>query len=62
MAIHISITTDSKSEAKGAFQLVNFLNQLDVGGEVHGIWADKEPMTITIDWSGRVDTIKDHVE
>tara|TARA_B100000949_G_C14245123_1_gene435426 strand:+ start:38 stop:226 length:189 start_codon:yes stop_codon:yes gene_type:complete len=62
MAIRIDIKTDNKSEAKGAFQLVSFLNQLDVGGEVHGIWADKEPMSITIDWSGRVETIKDHVE
>ena len=62
MAIRIDIKTDSKDEAKGAFQLVGFLNQLDVGGEVHGIWADKKPMSITIDWSGRVETIKDHVE
>ena len=63
MAIHIDITTDSKSEAKGAFQLVSFLNQLDITGKGDGIvWTDKEPMSITIDWSGRVDTIKDHVE
>ena len=54
MAIRIDIKTDSKDEAKGAFQLVGFLNQLDVGGEVHGIWSDKEPMSITIDWSGNV--------
>jgi hypothetical protein len=23
-------------------------------GEIHGIWADPEPMSITIDWSGNV--------
>ena len=62
MTIHITITTDDKSEAESAFQLVSYLNQLDVRGEVHGIWADPKPMSITIDWSGRVDTIKDHVE
>ncbi len=62
MAIRIDIKTDSKSEAESAFQLVSFLNQLDVRGEIHGIWADPKPMTITIDWSGRVNTIKDHVE
>ena len=62
MTIHITITPDDKSEAESAFQLVSYLNQLDVRGEVHGIWADPKPMSITIDWSGRVDTIKDHVE
>ena len=62
MAIHISITTDSKSEANGAFELVGFLNQLDIKGEIHAIWGDPKPMSITIDWSGRVETIKDHVE
>ena len=63
MAIHIEITTDEKSEAQSAFQLVSFLNQLDITGTGDGIvWTDRKPMSITIDWSGRVDTIKDHVE
>lgn len=62
MAIRIEIKTDEKSEAESAFQLVSFLNQLDVKGEIHAIWADPKPMSITIDWSGRVETIKDHVE
>jgi hypothetical protein len=63
MAIHIEITTDEKSEAQSAFQLVSFLNQLDITGKGDGIvWADRKPMSITIDWSGRVETIKDHVE
>tara|TARA_B110000014_G_C19533221_1_gene286011 strand:+ start:34 stop:222 length:189 start_codon:yes stop_codon:yes gene_type:complete len=62
MAIRIDIKTDDKSEAESAFQLVSFLNQLDVRGEIHAIWADPQPMSITIDWSGRVETIKDHVE
>jgi hypothetical protein len=63
MAIHIEITTDEKSEAASAFQLVSFLNQLDITGKGDGIvWTDPKPMSITIDWSGRVDTIKDHVE
>jgi len=63
MAIHIEITTDEKSEAQSAFQLVSFLNQLDITGKGDGIvWTDRKPMSITIDWSGRVDTIKDHVE
>jgi len=52
MAIHIVITTDEKSEAESAFQLVSYLNQLDVRGEIHAIWADPKPMSITIDWSG----------
>ena len=63
MAIHITITTDEKSEAQSAFQLVSFLNQLDITGTGDGIvWTDRKPMSITIDWSGRVETIKDHVE
>ena len=63
MAIHIEITTDEKSEAQAAFQLVSFLNQLDITGTGDGIvWTDPKPMSITIDWSGRVETIKDHVE
>jgi len=63
MAIHIEITTDEKSEAASAFQLVSFLNQLDITGTGDGIvWTDRKPMSITIDWSGRVETIKDHVE
>ena len=62
MAIRIEIKTDEKSEAESAFQLVSFLNQLDVKGEIHAIWADPKPMSITIDWSGRVETIKDHME
>ena len=63
MAIHIEITTDEKSEAQSAFQLVSFLNQLDITGTGDGIvWTDRKPMSITIDWSGRVETIKDHVE
>lgn len=41
---------------------MSFLNQLDVKGEIHAIWADPKPMSITIDWSGRVETIKDHME
>jgi len=42
---------------------VSFLNQLDITGTGDGIvWTDRKPMSITIDWSGRVDTIKDHVE
>ena len=62
MTIHIAITTDEKSEGQSAFELVSFLNQLDMKGEIHGIWANPLPMSITIDWSGRVETIKDHVE
>lgn len=62
MTIHIAITTDEKSEGEAAFQLVSFLNQLDMKGEIHAIWPDPKPMSITIDWSGRADTIKDHVE
>ena len=63
MAIRIEITTDEKSEAQSAFQLVSFLNQLDITGTGDGIvWTDRKPMSITIDWSGRVETIKDHVE
>ena len=62
MSIHIDVTVDEKSEAQAAFQLVSFLNQLDVKGEIHAISADPKPMSITIDWSGRVETIKDHVE
>ena len=62
MAIRIDIKTDDKSEAESAFQLVSFLNQLDMKGEIHAIWPDPKPMSITIDWSGRADTIKDHVE
>ena len=62
MTIHIAITTDEKSEAESAFQLVSYLNQLDMKGEIHAIWPEPKPMSITIDWSGRADTIKDHVE
>jgi hypothetical protein len=63
MTIHITITTDDKSEANGAFQLVRFLNQLDITGTGDGIvWTEQKPMSITVDWSGRVETIKDHVE
>ena len=62
MTIHIAITTDEKSEAESAFQLVSYLNQLDMKGEIHAIWPEPKPMSITIDWSGRVETIKDHVE
>ena len=62
MAIRIDIKTDDKSEAESAFQLVSFLNQLDIKGEIHAIWGAPKPMSITIDWSGRVETIKDHVE
>jgi hypothetical protein len=63
MTIHITITTDDKSEATGAFQLVSFLNQLDITGTGDGIvWTEQKPMSITVDWSGRVETIKDHVE
>ena len=63
MAIRIDIKTDSKDEAKGAFQLLSFLNQLDMTGTGDGIvWTEQKPMSITIDWSGRVETIKDHVE
>lgn len=63
MAIHITITTDDKSEAKSAFQLISFLNQLDITGTGDGIvWTEQKPMSITVDWSGRVETIKDHAE
>ena len=63
MAIRIDIKTDEKSEAPSAFQLVSFLNQLDITGTSDGfVWTDPKPMSITIDWSGRVETIKDHVE
>ena len=63
MAIRIDIRTDEKSEATSAFQLVSFLNQLDITGTSDGfVWTDPKPMSITIDWSGRVDTIKDHIE
>ena len=62
MAIRIEITPDEKSEAQSAFQLVSFLNQLDITGKIEASWIDRKPMSITIDWSGRVDTIKDHIE
>ena len=72
MAIHITITTDEKSEAQSAFQLVSFLNQLDMKHKGDGIvWTDPKPMSITIDWSGdssketqNLDHLKmkDHVE
>ena len=62
MAIHVDITVDEKSEAQSAFQLVSFLNQLDLTGQIEASWIDRKPMSITLDWSGRVETIKDHVE
>ena len=63
MAIRIDIKTDDKSEATSAFQLVSFLNQMDITGTGDGIVrTDRKPMSISIDWSGRVETIKDHVE
>ena len=63
MAIRIDIKTDDKSEAESAFQLVRVLNQLDITGTSDGfVWTDPKPMSITIDWSGRVETIKDHIE
>ena len=62
MAIRIDIKTDDKSEATSAFQLVSFLNQLDITGKIEASWEDRKPMSITVDWSGRVETIKDHVE
>ena len=63
MARRIDSKTDEKSEATSAFQLVSFLNQLDITGTSDGfVWTDPKPMSITIDWSGRVETIKDHVE
>ena len=62
MAIHIDVTVDEKSEAQAAFQLVSFLNQLDITGKIEASWEDREPMSITVDWSGRVETIKDHIE
>tara|TARA_B100000949_G_C14244203_1_gene435030 strand:- start:1278 stop:1466 length:189 start_codon:yes stop_codon:yes gene_type:complete len=62
MAIHIDVTVDEKSEAQAAFQLVSFLNQLDLTGKIEASWTDRKPMSINIDWSGRVETIKDHVE
>jgi hypothetical protein len=42
--------------------LVSFLNQLDITGKIEASWKDRKPMSITVDWSGRVETIKDHVE
>ena len=71
MTIHIAIKTDNKTEAESAFQLVSYLNQLDMKGEIHAIWADPKPMAITIDWSDKVDVetvnmdhlkIKEHIE
>ena len=62
MAIHIDVTVDEKNEAQSAFQLVSFLNQLDLTGKIEASWEDRKPMSITVDWSGRVETIKDHVE
>ena len=51
MAIHIDITVDEKGEAQAAFQLVSFLNQLDITGEIEASWVDRKPMSITVDWS-----------
>jgi hypothetical protein len=62
MAIRIDIKTDEKSEAESAFQLVSYLNQLDVRGEIHGIWANPKPMSITIDWSGNGKQEKENLE
>ena len=62
MAIHIDVTVDEKSEAQAAFQLVSFLTQLDVTGKIEASWIDRKPMSITVDLSGRVETIKDHIE
>lgn len=63
MTIHIAITTDEKSEAQSAFQLVSFLNQLDMTGTGDGIvWTDRKPMSIIIDWSGNGKQEKENLE
>jgi len=63
MAIHIEITTDEKSEAASAFQLVSFLNQLDITGKGDGIvWTEPKPMSITIDWSGNIKQEKENLD
>ena len=51
MAIHIDVTVDEKSEAQAAFQLVSFLNQLDITGKIEASWEDRKPMSITVVWS-----------
>jgi hypothetical protein len=35
---------------------------LDVRGEIHGIWANPKPMSITIDWSGNGKQEKENLE
>ena len=62
MTIHIAITTDEKSEAQSAFQLVSFLNQLDVTGKIEASWEGRKPMSITVDWSGNGKQEKENLE
>jgi len=54
MAIRISIQTEQKDEHKSAFQLLSFINQLDMKGEISGKWEDPKPLSITIDWSDNI--------
>ena len=56
MAIRISIQTEQKDEHQSAFQLLSFINQLDMKGEVSGKWEDPKPLSITIDWSDNVNS------
>ena len=54
MAIRISIQTEQKDEHQSAFQLLSFINQLDMKGEISGKWEDPKPLSITIDWSDNI--------
>ena len=56
MAIRISIQTEQKDEHQSAFQLLSFINQLDMKGEISGKWEDPKPLSITIDWSDNVNS------
>jgi hypothetical protein len=56
MAIRIAIQTEKKDEHQSAFQLLSFINQLDMKGEISGKWDNPKPLSITIDWSDNVDS------
>jgi hypothetical protein len=56
MAIRISIQTEQKDEHQSAFQLLSFINQLDMKGEISGKWDNPKPLSITIDWSDNVNS------
>ena len=56
MAIRIAIQTEQKDEHQSAFQLLSFINQLDMKGEISGKWDNPKPLSITIDWSDNVNS------